>query len=396
MISKSKIYIFILFTVMFINIYISIPLIVLSFLKKDSSVKVTIPLFLSILAYYFIPGVDFDLYRHFTSYDFFNNGYELEYSRDFLLEILFIIGGFIGLDKHFLPMLSCFVLYFFWMATLNLKKDNVNRNYYAVVVIYLLTIPIILYSGLRFGMGLALGIYSLYLLDNSNVKKGTVFIILAAMTHFSMVIIPFVVCSQIILSKFMLMKNRRQIVTYLVFCLIFSFNIELFIDQIIEFVGLINHGIFGWNFITVDSYFTGSYGLERLDSLNTTGKFFTQLKQYSLILLLVTYVLCYKLYPKKPLDIWFVVLVCLCIIVINFSTIYGRFSQLALMLLVYDFSEKKFIENKKGLVIVFMLMFNLLLSRLLEVNNNFNYFSDSYSSQYFMSYFSLLYEAFKI
>ncbi len=381
---------------MFLNIYISIPLILLSFLKKDSSVKITIPLFLSILAYYFIPGVDFDLYRHFTSYDFFNNGHELEYSRDFLLEMLFIIGGFIGLDKHFLPMLSCFVLYFFWMATLNLKKENVKKNYYAVVVIYLLTIPIILYSGLRFGMGLAFGIYSLYLLDNNNIKKGVVFILLAVITHFSMVIIPFVLCLQVILSKFMLMKSRSQIISYLIFCFIISLNIELIVDQIIEFVVIVNHGVFGWNFITVDSYLTGSYGLERLDSLNSNGSLLINLKKYSLIGLLVTYVIFYKLSPQKKLDIWFVVLVCLCIVVISFSTIYGRFSQLALMLLVYDFSEKKFIENKKGLVIVFILMFNLLLSRLLEVNNNFNYFSDSYSSQYFMSYFSLLYEAFKI
>ncbi|MCV5410410.1 hypothetical protein OFN21_31545, partial [Escherichia coli] len=63
--------------------------------------------------------------------------------------------------------------------------------------------------------------------------------------------------------------------------LVISFNEQLvrFLTTVIEFI----NQLFDWNFISIDTYITGKWGLERAQELNSTGQLVLGIRNYGML-----------------------------------------------------------------------------------------------------------------
>ncbi|EFO2784876.1 O181 family O-antigen polymerase, partial [Escherichia coli] len=88
---------------LFVSIYLSIPLLLYGIITNKKGTPLFIALFFSILGYSFTPPFEFDLYRHYESYEYYLQYNEFLYPiKDFYLSFLFLIGKNLSLKKEFL------------------------------------------------------------------------------------------------------------------------------------------------------------------------------------------------------------------------------------------------------------------------------------------------------
>lgn len=373
-----------------INVLFYIPRMVLSVLNKEKNYIIFIPLFLSILAFNFVPPYEYDLYRHFEVYNNIKLGNNSTH-YDLFLNSLFQLGVFFNLHSGYIPFFSCFIIYYsisyvFYDMYRDVRLSSVK--YLTLYFVFIISVPIILYTGVRFSTGIAFFILGVYLLSKGKVTKGSVLLILSSICHFSMIMVILVYLVSILISKFKIKYTHK--VLYMLLCMLLSFNNDIVLSLIIYIINLFNE-LVGIN-IDINTYVLGRYGAERSSSFNSTGLIIYNLSVYlKLVLILIFYFSFIKLNDR--LSIFNMILSGVCVILIPYATLYGRYSQiLVIMLLISIMSSfADGVRNWKLYIIItgFLLYFSFF--RMIEIKENYSVFINSYSNVFGLSFLDLIY-----
>lgn len=167
-----------------------------------------------------------DLYRHNMMYFDFQNMTLINFidfiklKLDFLLYTISYIFAKIGIPFEFIRFIFIFISY---KLIFNIYEDickNIEANNQIIKTIffifYLSVMFFVIVEGLRFGLAAILLAYGSYQYFAKHNRKGTIYIFLSCITHFS--VIPIVLI--IILIKIGLKINRALVIILSVACLI--------------------------------------------------------------------------------------------------------------------------------------------------------------------------------
>ncbi|PSV37790.1 EpsG family protein [Photobacterium sp. GB-36] len=377
-------------SLLMMNVILYIPRLFMSILTREDSVKYTLPLFFSIIAFSFYPTYQYDLFRIYNNYHSYISTNEYQYTRDFLLYSLFFIGSKLGLKANFLVFFSCYLIYFASLKVLFDYKDIKHiktLDYFLLFIIFILSIPIIQYTGIRFSSALAFLLLSLnyYFLEQK--KKSIFFLFLSIFSHIALIIIiPILFVSQ----KIRVMNFSRS--TQIIFIMIMFF-IGLFPSIITEnaifLIDKINN-LMGWSFISVSTYISGEWGVGRLTELNSTGQLVANFKTYSLCLLL--FLFCFIVPRKLQLFNSYIFLVGFVFLFQQYATFFDRYSQVCV---IYIIVMTLYIPKTRiYYCYILSLTFFLFCIRSIEVKDSIDFLFTSYSSIYKHSLINVILEVF--
>ena len=323
---------------MFINLFLAIPMIIYNFYRKKSSYLLT-GLFFAGLGFFFIPEKDtYDLARYFQIFEkkeiietFIYNQKDL-YAR----YVIFFLRKY-ELSKHILPALSAFLSYYYLFKSLGIVlkvKKNKNKLYYNMVL--LLNIPIIWYTGIRILPAISIFIYGLVLSYIKKEKASILYMILASMIHISMLgpLIIHSIAYILTFNNLISYKNLKKIS-------ILSFFLGIiFLNSIFDIINFINQKIE----IIPKVYLEGKWG----QSYYTQRTFLKMIPTYIFLLLkqgiMILNVFIFQ-YRKEKQCI--MLLTSLCFLTVSFFDIYNRNYYLVLFFSIIVNIKKKNQKNSK-------------------------------------------------
>lgn len=317
---------YLIFSLMFFNIFLSLPFILIRVFKRKESVFL-IALFISVLGFYFRP-IGGDLFRYYNAFNsvdsinfFFLN------TRDLYAKFLVSFIYEAGLSKYTLGLISAFITYYFSLKAffIELKEKKIKKWYFLFFIIFFLHIPVTGYTGVRFYPAVSVFTYGIILYFNKE-KKGFVYLLLSMLIHFSMSIPVFLLIFYIILKRrFTVSFLKKLALISLVLGLVLNENIILNITQIL------NQVFFGKEFFSL-SYIGGEWGVEYVQKFNTIGyiDFFIQLtlKKLTLVFYLLT------LDEKDKRVKYILLLVILTLVLQNFKTPFERYFYIVFPLII--------------------------------------------------------------
>ncbi|HEM7526760.1 TPA: hypothetical protein U2J52_002995 [Providencia rettgeri] len=376
-----------------INVLLFLPKLILDiFLKKDS-LAISFPLFLSILAYFFIPPIEYDLYRHYENYQVFIYFERVDFIKDYSLLFLFYIGKLFNLAPAFLPFISCFVMYYIWYNGLFKRISSSHNNFLFPVffILFFISIPLVLFTGIRFALGLAFVMQSLFFRDQGKQKLAYIFLLLAILTHFSLIVIALIIIANPIIAK--LNYSIRSIaIIAITFSIPFQEEISFLIIESIQWV---NNKLFGWEAISTETYITGKWGVNSSNRLNEIGKLVQQIQTIGLLSIMILYHFLFAKYIEKKSNLFNNVTfasIILCIITFNYYAIFDRYGIIVTLLISYNlitYFKYKLISHISFVIFYFTY---LLLFRIIDFKNNFVVYDQSYSDIFHLSLINTIYE----
>ena len=388
MISKNIGLILFDLSLLMINIVLYIPRLFISLLVRDKSIMYMLPLFFAIISVSLIPPYNYDLFRinhNYTNYLLYN---EFQYVRDLYLYSLFFVGKWIGLNPGFLTFISCYLIYFSSLKLLfsnkNLFKFK-NIEYFALVLIILLSVSVIQYTGIRFSSALAFLLLSCHYHFNNRNKKAILFLLLSIITHISIVILlPMLFLSSRLKNK---KKARYKQLIFLLIMFVLGFFSNIITDALIYIVNMVNN-ILGWSFISISTYISGEWGVDRNSALNSTGQMVSNLNVY------MTCMFMFSILFITPRNIKlfniYVVLAGFTFLLQQYSTIFDRYSQVCIIyiivLIVY------IPKGRSTYAYMFLFMLYFLFLRIIDIRNNIDFLLTGYADLYNHSFINTIIE----
>lgn len=365
---SSGVYIFISILTLSLNALLFIPLIIKGIITKQKSTPLFTAIFFSLISYYFIPPEEFDLYRHYESFEYFSlNSEPLHKLKDLYLLSLFNIGEYLNIKKEFLYATSVIIYYYIITSVLiSLLKINNIRDKKLILILsflYLFSNTLVEISGLRFTTGLAFSILFLHKYFIVKNKKISIYIymLLAILSHFSLIIIPITILIYKLFYKLFFDKK------FSIFLLFFTLLLGLFFINDLISILIINVEDITGLYIGAEAYTNGAWGVNRLDiqKYNSTGFFVEKSKLYITILisLIISILLIFsKENYLNSLSKYLILLTSISFLLTNFDTIYFRYQSLLTIITLMIITTNK-INYKKlnsGSIILILLCIKTL------------------------------------
>lgn len=349
---SSGVYIFISVLTLSLNALLFIPLLIKGIITKQKSTPLFTSIFFVLISYYFTPPEEFDLYRHYESFEYFLiNSEPLHKLKDLYLLSLFNIGEYLNIKKEFLYATSTIIYYYIItsiLISLLIKNDIRDKTLILILsFLYLFSNTLVEISGLRFTTGLAFSIlflYNFFLVKNKRISI-YIYMLLAILSHFSLMIIPITILIYKLLSK-LFIDNKLSI-----FLLFFTLLLGLFFINDLISILIINIENITGLYIGAETYTNGAWGINRLDiqKYNSTGFFVEKSKLYITILisLIISIIL---IFSKKDylnnLSKYLILLTSISFLLIDFDTIYFRYQSLLTIITLMAITTNK-IDYKK-------------------------------------------------
>lgn len=360
-----------------INVFL-IPLTL--FRRREKTNILIITLFFSVLAYYFIPPVEYDLYRRYIFYNEFKH-FNLSGSKDIFLIGATYIGNKLGFRANFLAFISAFIFYYYLvkigMKTLERKKIS-DMKYRLYLLIYILSMPLILYTGIRFPTGLILFMYGLYSYFYINKKRSYFYMILAGLSHFSFwILIGLFMIYDLFLKK---IKSSNFWFFLTIVSLILGLNIESIIIFITLIINEVNK-IFGREFFDVSAYILGEWGLDRMKNFSLLSKviFNTRLILIEMLFFFNAFI-CLKRKVLKLDETFTLYITSICLLMTKIQTPFERYSKIPILFILIINTEKSFLEKRinKTNVVMFSLIILIFFNFSYELKLNYIAYIESY------------------
>ncbi|EOS0073159.1 O181 family O-antigen polymerase, partial [Escherichia coli] len=329
-----------------VSIYLSIPLLLYGIITNKKGTPLFIALFFSILGYSFTPPFEFDLYRHYESYEYYLQYNEFLYPiKDFYLSFLFLIGKNLSLKKEFLYFISILIYYTSILTVVLKLKKNVpltGTYFFIIFVLFILNNTVVEITGLRFTT--ALGFISLFIYYNyieSRKKTSYFFLFLSVLSHFSVIILPIVIILLRLLYK---LFNSRLNAIIMIFTSVIAGL--YFVEPIVAFAVIGVEKLFNI-YIGAETYTSGLWGADRvtLHGFSQTGIMFENIKLGISILIPVIISITFILnkdYGKNELTKLFVACSIIFFIFIPFDTVYLRYQYLLIVTALIIFATKNY------------------------------------------------------
>lgn len=387
---STTINIFSCFFAMVNNIFL-LPKIIYDVNSNSRSLTLSLPFFMGALAFLLQPTYEYDLYRIFEGYKTYAySEFSLSENLEFYLTTLYYIVNKFQFNVHFIPFISSFILYF---VIAKIHYDNVNSSESCTKYLRLLTffimfmsVPFLLFSGIRFSTSIAVFLLGWHLFYRGSKLLGVGLVLASFSFHFSM-ILPTLLFLISLLTKFS--YSRKFKILVIIVCAILGFLSDLMIDVMTSLVLNFN-SVFGLA-IDYTTYVTGLYGVERSSSFNETGRMVFLIKNYGLVFIL--FALNWRALNRNgSRENFLFYLFSFCLLSFNFATIFGRYSQLLIILslscCIYDIAINK--RRLFNFCLLLLTTIYFLLFRFIEIKNNLPILLSSYSDFYKFSYFNII------
>jgi hypothetical protein len=254
----------------------ALPFVFIEIYNKKKYAFILLSIFMGLVAYLIAPTGD--LYVHTNEYFIFADLTFLEFldilpfTIDFVYYFVAYIFSITGIPFEFIRfffVLISYLLVFDIFRDLSFTNKKIKNSKKIYMIFFLICFFQVLFMvtaiGLRYGLAIYLMVYGIYILFQKENSKGWFYILLSCFTHFSMVLILFI----ILLTRFLKLKkiNKSSLFLSLVF-IFFGTNIILFFinlfplnpflkDKIILYVT----GYWGNDFLQIHSFL---YRISRL------------------------------------------------------------------------------------------------------------------------------------
>ena len=381
----------IIISLMFGNIFLSLPVSLYSIYKKKESIF-TISLFLAILGFYFIPETnDYDIARYFLIFEdeicrqeFFTSdgGIILKYVIKFLI--------YLKLPKNMLPFISAFVSYYFLLKVFekSIDKKNVsNLTYFSLFIISYISIPIIGYTGMRFLPATAIFIFAIIVEKNKYIRL--VYMIFSILIHTS-ILVPVLI---FYFCKFFLKKrirfNKILILT------------SIFLGAFLEPYKLLNlfNEINKFNIIYISpNYILGKWGMGFIESRITL---ISKLVNYILLYLRFIIIFLFNIFfynnknNKNFIKKNFILLFsCFCFMLYRYFTFWERYTNILIFIIYFTIILKN-IRSIKYNLFKFMIIIYFFLNLIYDLRKYYICFYISYNNILKISIIDMLIEIIK-
>lgn len=334
-----------------INVLFTIPLLIISLIKINKFSPFIIASTFALLSVFLKIPVDWDLSRHFELYSTYQNGVSTTDVPYIGLHFVFSILSLFNLSYHAIPFLFSFILYFYLSKIYLLSIEDKNNSFlYNSVILFsfLLSVPIILFTGLRFSTGIILFIYGVVINSNSKIKSNF-YLLFSLIFHYSLLvpIILWFIC--ILLSKYKIRKNTVFFLSAL--SLVISYYIAPILELAYSLIdGAISH--YYNNISSLNYYLSGKWGLGYIEQLNSSGLLIFNLRLYFFILIGFLFIHSIN---KKKIDNITILFSCfitiLCFILSSFSELFVRYSYIAIIIIYYcSLKYESNINNKVKII----------------------------------------------
>ena len=340
---------------LFFNNFLCFFSILYDIYKKKWS-PIILSMFMGILAYYFIPFINSDLYRY---YQLFDNSFQRDIifrqQKDYFAKtlILFIISN--DISRNFLAFFTSIFCYYFFFKSLHkiIQSRKINsRKYYFYFISYFITIPLTCYQGIRFYPAVSLFVFSIILNLTSNKNYYLFFMLLSILIHISMI---FPICIFILYTMLKNKMNKKQFK----YMLLGAFICGIFINaDIIKKIYTSFYNILSFipmNYI--EEYIGGKFGVNSFKNLSIQGIIAHCILQILKTSFLFIYVFFNK--NKNIINKYIYLLIFFSLFFIKFRTIYDRFFywNIYLMLLISIYDERKYEKISFNFLFFYIVLF---------------------------------------
>ena len=349
----------------------SLPFIFIEIYNKKKYAFILLSIFMGLVSFLIAPTGD--LYVHtneylyfadFTFLDFLNI---LPFTIDFIYYFISYIFSVNNIPFEYIRFLFVFVSYFLVfnifhdLSITNEKIVNSKRIYIIFFLIcFFQVLFMVIAIGLRYGLAIYLMVYGIYKLYQKENSKGWIYILLSCLTHFSMVLILFI----IFLSRFFKIKKINKLLLLLspVF-IIFGAEIILFIINLFPFNSFLKEKII--------LYVTGYWGNEFLQNHSFLYRI-SRLMEHISIFPLLLFIFVTNI--KNKLSGIVLSMSILIFILYPVTNLFYRFSQVILFVFLISFilSYNKTKLHNYFLIIIFITStFTFLFGSIYSHKRNF-------------------------
>lgn len=381
------------FSTMFINAFLSLPILIINIYKKKESIFL-ISLFLAVLGFFFVPENEkYDIARYYQTFvdEIYRKSF-FENQGGVIAEYLVNILVYLKLPPNFLPFISAFGSYYFLLKTFELSIDKhtiSNLNYLILFFISYISIPIIGYTGIRSLFAAAIFIFGV--LKEKNKYMRLIYLIFSIFIHTSM-LIPVTIFYFCILF----LKKKIKYSRGLIFVSIFL-GILLTPNNFIYLIDNINK----LNIIYIyPNYILGKWGMGFMETKPTL---ISKLINYTLLYLRFVIVFYFNIFMceknKKnnfAKENFILLFSCFCFILYRYFIFWERYTNI-LIFIMYFVSISKCIKKQKikynlfGIIITTYFILNLIY----DLKRYYICFYISYSNPFKISIFNMIIETLK-
>ena len=362
------------FALMFINAFLSLPVLILNIYKKKESICL-ISLFLAILGFFFISSDNtYDIARYYLTFtdEVYRKSF-FEKQGGVIAEYLVNILLYLKLPPNLLPFISAFISYYFLLKTFKISINERKKEKIIYLFLFFLTyisIPIIGYTGIRFIPAISIFIFGVFCKKKYN---KIFFPILSVFIHTSMLIpvLIFYFCE-------MFLRNNIKIFKVLI---VFSLLMGILIspNTLVYFINKFNE----LNIIYVNpNYIVGYWGMEYIKSRNTLASKIVYYLLFMLEFLIIIFfnIFIYKKVKKRNKNL-ILFLSCFSLILYRYSTFWGRYTMILILLIFFITLEEFFKKQKnKYNILMFLISFYFIINLLYDIKK---YWLSLYISYYY-------------
>lgn len=386
--SEGLLFYILLFLSFVINVLLTLPFLSKLIQIRSRYFPVLCALFLGVLGFFFIPHMEGDYTRIISRVNYLDPKIIIT-QPDLFLPVLIYIISILKLPKQVIGSISVFILYYYTLKSLLIvikNKNMINKNFLLIVIIYFFSIPILLFTGVRFSTALSLYIYGIVILwFEENKLKSLLFLLFSVCTHFSFYFPA--ILTIIFLKKYNLKMLKVFLFLNIILGIILSPENILYLSHIINEIFNIN--------LIADLYITGEWGGSFLVNKSILSKFVYYLNRLLQIFILLYYNFCLNFINSKKLKKFICFLTGpMYFFMIHYKSPSFRYFIVILLLIILETVDLKiFIKKVNKLKILYLVIcsysfFNLII----EIYLQYKSFLISYGKIYNLSLFHLFYK----
>lgn len=366
-----------------INIFFLIPLMLILTSRKNRIVLFVYALFFGVIGFFFTPHINGDYTRIISRIDY-SNPKMIITQPDLFLPIMIYIISFFKLSKRLVGLISASILYYFTLKSLFLATKNLKNKNILMVIIFLLCIPIILYTGVRFSTGLSFFIYGIVtFFFKKNKIKSLIFLFFSILSHFCFYYPVMIFLIYLKISKL------KQMKIFLFFSIILGF---LMIPEILLNVAYFLNNFFNINLIS-EIYITGEWGNGYLVNKSLISKCVYYLNRVCevFIILYYTYYLEY-INNKKLKDFICLISGPLYFLLFFYSEASGRYFLIILLLIVIEtLNINIFIKKLNRIKLLYLfILFYTNLRLIIDIYLQYKSFIISYYNFFNINFLNII------
>lgn len=339
-----------------LNVFFAFPNLILLINRKDKKYPFLCALFFAVLGFFFTPHMSGDYTRIISRVNYLEPKI-IFLQADIFLPILVYLVSYFNLSKRVIGFTSAFILYYFILKSLYIVSKNrrIKNREILNFIIFISSIPIISYTGVRFSTGLSFFIYGIVIFYFEKYEKSAYFfLVIAICCHYSFFfpVIIFFLC----LKKLSMKKAKFILFMSILSGIIMTPEILLIIAQLIN-------NIFDNNIIS-KVYITGEWGNNYLNEKSLLSKIIYYFNRICETIILTYYIFGLKVYNNKNLKIVIIIFSgILYFLVFSYSEVSNRFFLIILLLIILETLNSKFLAKgnfKIKILYIFILIHNFL------------------------------------